>query len=134
MCPRDARSCISFHDSCSQFHVALRVYPANLLLLVKGLPQYLKYPQYSFPAGEVVAQYNSRSMQQQELLREFTPACYLTTEDERRIKSHAEFDCNTACRYNSRGDRGGTVVKVLYYKSEGRWFDSRLCQWNFSLT
>jgi hypothetical protein len=22
-------------------------------------------------------------------------------------------------------DRGGTVVKVLCYKSEGRWFDSR---------
>jgi hypothetical protein len=22
------------------------------------------------------------------------------------------------------GDRGGTVVKVLCYKSEGRWFDS----------
>jgi len=21
------------------------------------------------------------------------------------------------------GDRGGTVVKVLFYKSEGRWFD-----------
>ena len=30
--------------------------------------------------------------------------------------------------------RGGTVVKVLRYKSEGRWFDSRLCHWNFSLT
>ena len=23
------------------------------------------------------------------------------------------------------GDRGSTVVKVLHYKSEGRWFDSR---------
>ena len=32
------------------------------------------------------------------------------------------------------GDRGGTVVKVLRYKSEGRWFDSRWCHWNFSLT
>ena len=30
-------------------------------------------------------------------------------------------------------DRGCTVVKVLYYKSEGRWFDSRWCR-NFSLT
>jgi hypothetical protein len=29
---------------------------------------------------------------------------------------------------------GGTVVKVLGYKSEGRWFDSRWCHWNFSLT
>ena len=32
------------------------------------------------------------------------------------------------------GDRNGTVVKVLCYKSEGRWFDSRWCHWNFSLT
>ena len=32
------------------------------------------------------------------------------------------------------GDRGSTVVKVLCYKSEGRWFDPSWCQWNFSLT
>jgi len=32
------------------------------------------------------------------------------------------------------GDRGRTVVKVLCCKSEGRWFDSRWCHWNFSLT
>ena len=32
------------------------------------------------------------------------------------------------------GDRGGTVVKVLCYKSEGRWFDPIWCHWNFSLT
>ena len=32
------------------------------------------------------------------------------------------------------GGRGGTVVKVLRYKWEGRWFDSRWCHWNFSLT
>ena len=32
------------------------------------------------------------------------------------------------------GHRGSTVVKVLCYKSEGRWFDSRWCHWNFSLT
>ena len=25
------------------------------------------------------------------------------------------------------------VVKVLCYKSEGRWFDPRWCHWNFSL-
>jgi len=30
------------------------------------------------------------------------------------------------------GDR--TVVKVLCYKSEGRWFDPSWCHWNFSLT
>ena len=27
----------------------------------------------------------------------------------------------------SYGDRGGTVVKVLCYKSEGRWFDPSWC-------
>jgi len=27
----------------------------------------------------------------------------------------------------SVGDRGSTVVKVLCYKSEGRWFDSSWC-------
>jgi len=31
-------------------------------------------------------------------------------------------------------DRGSTVVKVLRYKSEGLWFDSRWRHWNFSLT
>ena len=29
------------------------------------------------------------------------------------------------------GYRGSTVVKVLCYKSEGRWFDPSLCQWIF---
>jgi len=32
------------------------------------------------------------------------------------------------------GERGGTVVKVLCYKSEGRWLDPSWCHWNFSLT
>ena len=36
--------------------------------------------------------------------------------------------------HNIKGDRGGTAVKVLCYKSEGRWFDYRQCDWNFSLT
>jgi len=31
------------------------------------------------------------------------------------------------------GDRSITVVKVLCYKSEGRWFDPSWCHWNFSL-
>ena len=29
------------------------------------------------------------------------------------------------------GDRGSTVVKVVCYKSEGRWFDPSWCQWIF---
>ena len=32
------------------------------------------------------------------------------------------------------GDRSSTVVKVLCYKLEGCWFDSRWFHWNFSLT
>jgi hypothetical protein len=32
------------------------------------------------------------------------------------------------------GDLGSAVIKVLRYKSEGRWFDPRWCHWNFSLT
>jgi len=29
---------------------------------------------------------------------------------------------------DSFGDRGGTVVKVLCYRPEGRWFDPNWCQ------
>ena len=29
---------------------------------------------------------------------------------------------------------GSSVVKVLCYKSEDRWFDPSWCHWNFSLT
>jgi len=31
-------------------------------------------------------------------------------------------------------DRRSTVVKVLCYNSEGRWFDPSWCNWKFSLT
>ena len=34
---------------------------------------------------------------------------------------------------NLLGDRGSTVVKVLWYKSEGRWFDPSWCHWIFYL-
>jgi hypothetical protein len=30
------------------------------------------------------------------------------------------------------GNRGSKVVKVLHYKSEGRWFDPRWCHWHKS--
>jgi hypothetical protein len=30
-----------------------------------------------------------------------------------------------------KANRGSTVVKVLCYKSEGRWFDHSWCQWIF---
>ena len=32
------------------------------------------------------------------------------------------------------GDRGSSVVKVLCYKSEGRWFNPSWCHWYTSLT
>jgi len=35
--------------------------------------------------------------------------------------------------YWTYGDRGSTVVKVLCYKSVGRWFDPSWCHWNSSL-
>ena len=34
----------------------------------------------------------------------------------------------------TRADRGSALVKVLCYKSEGRWFDPSWSHWNFSLT
>jgi len=34
-------------------------------------------------------------------------------------------------RFGRKGDRGGTVVKVLCYKLEGRWFDPTWCHWVF---
>jgi hypothetical protein len=36
--------------------------------------------------------------------------------------NNAEFEFTVQCGF---GDRGSTVVKVLLYKSEGRWFDPR---------
>ena len=42
--------------------------------------------------------------------------------------------CLTIGTLSTPWDRGSTVVKVLCYKSEGRWFDPRWRHWNFSLT
>jgi len=42
--------------------------------------------------------------------------------------------CIFSVCYHDVGDRGSTVVKVLYYKWERCWFDSRWCHRNFSLT
>jgi len=47
------------------------------------------------------------------------------------------FEVKVNIMYDSssyRGDRGGTMVKLLFYKSEGRWFEPSWCHWNFSLT
>ena len=40
---------------------------------------------------------------------------------------------NTTTLLPQKGDRGGTVVKVLCYKSEGRCLDPSWCHWDFSL-
>ena len=45
-----------------------------------------------------------------------------------RIQRKFFFKC-----HKHKGDRGDTVVNVLCYKSEGRWFDPSWCHWNFSL-
>ena len=50
--------------------------------------------------------------------------CYL-----RKIRTHQIYSFYLLLL----GDRGSTVVKLLCYKSEGRWFDPSWCQWNFSL-
>jgi len=39
--------------------------------------------------------------------------------------------CVNVTSATANGDRGSTVVKVLCYKSEGRWFDPIWCQWIF---
>ena len=57
----------------------------------------------------------------------------------RRILLHGVSKCqnvpNRSCKdgllTNVTVNRGSTVVKVLCYKSEGRWFDPSLCQWIF---
>ena len=53
------------------------------------------------------------------------------------VRKHAEIPVQLEIfilQYIIIGGRGGTVVKVLCYKSEGRWFDPSWCHWNFSLT
>ena len=46
-------------------------------------------------------------------------------------KLHSEELC--VLYFSSNEDRGRTVVKVLCYKTEGRWFDPSWYHWNFSL-
>jgi len=38
------------------------------------------------------------------------------------FRENSQTNLFTVCT-NERGDRGSTAVKVLRYKSEGRWFD-----------
>jgi hypothetical protein len=68
------------------------------------------------------------------------PSGYSTLQcDPENNKNHYSFTnsptktkVNTVSYFQSR--TGCRVVKVLRYKSEGRWFDPRWCHWNFSLT
>jgi len=54
----------------------------------------------------------------------------LKGEDHLKKKLHVDGRIILKCILNE-GDRGSTVVKVLCYKSESRWFDPSWCQWNF---
>jgi len=48
-------------------------------------------------------------------------------ETENMIVGMASEEMKCTCTSRKVSDRGSTVVKVLCYKSEGRWFDSRWC-------
>ena len=39
-----------------------------------------------------------------------------------------KYSLQISAPYWTYGDRGSTVVKILCYKSEGRWFDPSWCQ------
>jgi len=79
------------------------------------------------------------------------PVSHLTELQHKQVPRYWMVQLIEAQRYKSEGrgfysrwkypsdnimaeDRGGTVFKVLCYKSEGHWFDPSWCQWNFSLT
>ena len=59
----------------------------------------------------------------------------ITTTGEQAIRWYFthHFHLRISFRNLIYGDRGSTVVKVLCYKSEGRWFDPRWCHGNSSL-
>jgi len=64
-----------------------------------------------------------------ETYRRFGATCYLY------IYSRNVYPTKTyGTTFYKTGGHGGTVVKVLCYKSEGRRFDPSWCHWNFSLT
>jgi len=73
--------------------------------------------------GELVGRYNNHYVGMEEW-----SLSWLFSFGTRRKWVFLAYICETI------GDRGGTVVKVLCYKSEGRWFDPSWCHWNFSLT
>jgi len=57
---------------------------------------------------------------------------FLRTKDVRSLRT--SYACEGIQFYQGtelEGDRGGTVVNVLCYKSEGRWLDPSWCQWIF---
>jgi hypothetical protein len=63
------------------------------------------------------------------------PADFICSSEVRQTEEVAYYVQNVwGLVHDEHEDHGGTVVKVLCYKSEGRWFDSRWCHWNFSLT
>ena len=53
-----------------------------------------------------------------------------TRDNYKKTNTHSEYVILTVFQ----PARGSTVVKVLCYKSEGRWFDPSWCHWNFSMT
>ena len=61
------------------------------------------------------------------------PNCCRISRDIRRFNKRIYLRIKLNPLLREGGDVGGTVVKVLFYKSECRWFDPSWCHWKFSL-
>jgi hypothetical protein len=61
--------------------------------------------------------------------------CIIIMDDDDNDKIALEEQQSLLCTdLHITGGCGGVVVKVLCYKSEGCWFNSRWSHWNFSVT
>ena len=63
-----------------------------------------------------------------------TSACEVSGYERSYLFRHARGVSSFHHIWKGCGARGGVVVKALRYKPAGRWFDSRWCHWNFSVT
>ena len=110
------------------------------LLLSRGQNMSLCFPYYHQSFSQKLRQYRKNRLRS--LLQSFTSEILFIIRrhlNKRLRKWHVTElvpppFVNYICTSIVRGDRGGTVVKVLWYKSEGRWLDPSWCQWNFSFT
>ena len=57
--------------------------------------------------------------------------CTVSIKTRGEASSLVKFEQKFEAFYMTTGDRGSTVVKMLFYKSEGSWFDPSWYQWIF---